>query len=142
MAKKVNAPAVAAAAAPARRASLPLDGSVGYQVRLTHRLIQRELQSRIAPYGVQLGMWYLLRVLWEEDGLTQRQLSQRIGIMEPTTLHTSSSTIALLCSIWSWRSKMRMPRRRSFSVTGRGFVSTKLVVPVIRPVFTGWSSKG
>jgi DNA-binding MarR family transcriptional regulator len=78
MAKKVNA----------RLASLPLDDSVGYQVRLTHRLIQRELRSRIAPYGVQLGMWYLLRVLWEEDGLTQRQLSQRIGIMEPTTLHT------------------------------------------------------
>ena len=88
MAKRSNAPAEAADRPPARGASLPLDNSVGYQVRLTHRLIQRELQSRIAPYGVQLGMWYLLRVLWEEDGLTQRQLSQRIGIMEPTTLHT------------------------------------------------------
>jgi DNA-binding MarR family transcriptional regulator len=25
-------------------------------------------------------------VLWEEDGLTQRELSQRVGMMEPTTV--------------------------------------------------------
>ena len=65
---------------------LPLDSSVGYQVRLTHRLIQRALQARISQHGVTLGMWYFLRVLWEEDGITQRELSNRIGTMEPTTL--------------------------------------------------------
>ena len=68
--------------------NLPLESSVGYQVRLTHRSIQRLLQGRIEPYGVQLGMWYLLRVLWNEDGLTQRELSHRVEIMEPTTLQT------------------------------------------------------
>jgi DNA-binding MarR family transcriptional regulator len=31
-------------------------------------------------------MWYFLRVLWNEDGLTQRELSRRLGLMEPTTL--------------------------------------------------------
>jgi len=65
---------------------LPLEDSVGYQVRLTHRLIQRALQARISRHGVTLGMWYFLRVLWEEDGITQRELSNRIGTMEPTTL--------------------------------------------------------
>ncbi len=65
---------------------LPLDISVGYQVRITHRLIQRALQARISRYGVTLGMWYFLRVLWQEDGITQRELSNRIGTMEPTTL--------------------------------------------------------
>jgi len=68
--------------------NLPLESSVGYQVRLTHRSIQRLLQGRIEPFGVQLGMWYLLRVLWNEDGLTQRELSHRVEIMEPTTLQT------------------------------------------------------
>ena len=53
---------------------------------MTHRLLQRVLQVRIEPYGVTLGMWYFLRALWEEDGLTQRELSRRIGTMEPTTL--------------------------------------------------------
>lgn len=68
------------------RPSLPLDRSVGYQIRLTHRLIQRALQARIERHGVTLGMWYYLRVLWDDDGLTQRELSRRIGTMEPTTL--------------------------------------------------------
>lgn len=65
---------------------LPLDVSVGYQIRMTHRALQRYLQIKIEPHGVTLGMWYFLRALWEEDGLTQRELSRRIGIMEPTTL--------------------------------------------------------
>src|ERR671912_2557274 len=66
--------------------AFPLEASIGYQLRATNRLIQRLLQSRIAPYGVTLGMWYFLRALWEEDGLTQSELSQRVGTMDPTTL--------------------------------------------------------
>ena len=53
---------------------------------MTHRLVQRALQARIERSGVTLGMWYFLRVLWDGDGLTQSELSRRIGTMEPTTL--------------------------------------------------------
>jgi MarR family transcriptional regulator, organic hydroperoxide resistance regulator len=66
--------------------SLPRELSVGYQIRATHRLMQRALQSRIEQHGVTLGMWYFLRVLWTEEGLTQSELSRRVGTMEPTTL--------------------------------------------------------
>lgn len=66
--------------------SLPFDASVGYQIRQSHRLLQRYLQQKIEPYGVTLGMWYFLRALWEEDGQTQRELSIVVGTMEPTTL--------------------------------------------------------
>lgn len=65
---------------------LPLSESVGYQIRATHRSLQRFLQLKIEPYGTTLGMWYFLRALWHEDGLTQRELSDRAGTMEPTTL--------------------------------------------------------
>ena len=68
------------------RHPLPFETSLGYQIRATHRLFQSYLQSKIEPYGVSLGMWYFLRVLWEADGLTQRELSHRVGTMEPTTL--------------------------------------------------------
>lgn len=60
--------------------------SVGYQVRQSHRALQRALEARIRPHGVTLGMWYFLRVLWEEDGLNQRELSARAGTAEPTTV--------------------------------------------------------
>lgn len=67
-------------------AIFPLIESVGYQIRTTHRQFQRYLQSKIEQHGVTLGMWYFLRVLWEKDGMTQRELSQLVGTMEPTTL--------------------------------------------------------
>ena len=46
---------------------------------------QRLLERRIAAYGVTRGQWYFLRVLWTADGLSQRELSARVGMMEPTT---------------------------------------------------------
>lgn len=45
----------------------------------------RELQGRLAVHGVSFGHWTFLRILWEHDGLTQRELSEQAGVMEPTT---------------------------------------------------------
>ncbi len=66
--------------------SMAFDSSIGYVLRDTYRGFSRVLQSKIAPHGVSIGQWYFLRVLWAEDGLTQRELSQRVGMMEPTTV--------------------------------------------------------
>ena len=63
-----------------------LGGSLGYLVRDANRAFQRLLEKRITPHGVTRGQWYFLRVLWEEDGLSQRELSVRVGMMEPTTV--------------------------------------------------------
>lgn len=60
-------------------------------VRDLHRSFARALQRRIASHGVSMGQWFFLRVLWERDGLTQRELSQRVGMMEPTTVTAVSS---------------------------------------------------
>jgi MarR family transcriptional regulator, organic hydroperoxide resistance regulator len=65
---------------------LPHHESAGYLVRDAHRAFQRLLERRIAPHGVTRGQWYFLRVLWTEDGLSQRELSARVGMMEPTTV--------------------------------------------------------
>ncbi|MEX2629570.1 MAG: MarR family transcriptional regulator [Tistlia sp.] len=59
---------------------------VAARVRDLHRQFGRVLQQRISELGLTLGTWYFLRALWEEDGLSQRELSQRIGTMEPTTV--------------------------------------------------------
>jgi MarR family transcriptional regulator, organic hydroperoxide resistance regulator len=49
------------------------------------RALLRALQMRIAGHGVSIGHWAFLRILWEADGITQRELSERAGVMEPTT---------------------------------------------------------
>jgi len=80
-------PSRSAKARSARRvADFPPRLSSGYLVRDAHRAFQRLLERRIAPYGVTRGQWYFLRVLWTTDGLSQRELSARVGMMEPTTV--------------------------------------------------------
>jgi DNA-binding MarR family transcriptional regulator len=64
----------------------PPSESPGYLVRDAHRAYQRLLEKRIGKHGVTRGQWYFLRVLWDEDGLSQRELSARVGMMEPTTV--------------------------------------------------------
>lgn len=60
--------------------------SVGYQVRLAHRALDRLLSARLAEHGLKTGYWYYLRVLWSEEGLTQKQLSDLINVKENTTV--------------------------------------------------------
>jgi DNA-binding MarR family transcriptional regulator len=70
----------------APQGDFPPAQSSGYLVRDAHRAFQRLLEKRIVPHGVTRGQWYFLRVLWNEDGLSQRELSVRVGMMEPTTV--------------------------------------------------------
>ena len=58
---------------------------LAHLVRDTARALVRSLQTRLAQHDVSFGHWAFLRILWESDGLTQRQLSNRAGVMEPTT---------------------------------------------------------
>ena len=58
---------------------------MAHLVKDAARSFLRSLQVRIADHGVSLGHWVFLRILWEHDGLTQRELSQEAGVMEPTT---------------------------------------------------------
>ncbi|WP_293799601.1 MarR family winged helix-turn-helix transcriptional regulator [uncultured Bosea sp.] len=106
---------------------LPLQSSVGYQLRMANRAMQRYLQSQIEPHGVTLGMWYFLRALWQEDGLTQRELSQRIGTMEPTTL---SALAAMERSGLVTRERDGTDRRKlNVRLTPKGHALKKNLIP-------------
>ena len=60
--------------------------SVGYLLRIAFRSYSRTLERRTLPFGISGGQWRFLRVLWTEDGLTQIELSRRVGMREPTTV--------------------------------------------------------
>ncbi len=66
------------------RDAVPND-RMAHLIRDTERAFRRALQIRLAPHGVPFGQWSFLRILWETDGLTQKELSERAGVMEPTT---------------------------------------------------------
>ena len=58
---------------------------LAHVVREAARALTRDLTARLAAHGVSFGHWTFLRILWESDGLTQRELSAQAGVMEPTT---------------------------------------------------------
>ena len=61
------------------------DDRLAHLVKDATRALLRALQMRLTAHGVSLGHWTFLRILWERDGLTQRELSEEAGVMEPTT---------------------------------------------------------
>src|SRR6476469_10931407 len=61
------------------------DDRLAHLVKDATRALVRALQMRLGGHGVSFGHWTFLRILWESDGLTQRELSEQAGVMEPTT---------------------------------------------------------
>lgn len=66
------------------REAVPND-RLAHLVKDATRALLRALQMRLAEHAVSIGHWTFLRILWEKDGLTQRELSEQAGLMEPTT---------------------------------------------------------
>lgn len=60
----------------------PLDDSLDFLIRDTRRLLLKRIETRLAQYGIPLGAWFPLRILYEEDGITQRELSRKLGYLD------------------------------------------------------------
>jgi len=54
----------------------------------TVRLLRSRLDRALQGVGLRLGQFQVLRLLWERDGLTPRELSERLGVEMPTVTRT------------------------------------------------------
>jgi MarR family transcriptional regulator, organic hydroperoxide resistance regulator len=109
------------------RPDLPPAQSVGYLVREAHRAFLRALASRISRHRVSVGMWYFLRALWQQDGITQRELSRRVRMMEPTT----AAALESMERAGLIRRKRNAKDRRKINIhlTDRGRELRKVLIP-------------
>lgn len=64
---------------------------LAHLVKDAARAMVRGLQMRLAEHEVSFGHWAFLRILWEKDGLTQRELSDDAGTTAPTTFSAISA---------------------------------------------------
>ncbi|MCJ2187622.1 MarR family winged helix-turn-helix transcriptional regulator [Novosphingobium beihaiensis] len=60
--------------------------SIGFLVRKTHRSFTRALEKRLKEHDISISMWFFLRLLWEKDGLSQKQCSEELSLTQPTTV--------------------------------------------------------
>ncbi|MCH1550126.1 MAG: MarR family transcriptional regulator [Pseudomonadales bacterium] len=68
--------------------------SIGYLARVNFRLFSKALEDMTLKHGVSAGQWRLLRVLWEKENITQRELSELTATKEGTTVQAVRSLIS------------------------------------------------
>ncbi len=62
--------------------------SAGYLISHLARIFEQALARRIKPFGIVPGQFPVLLALWEEDGLTQSELVERLDVEQPTMANT------------------------------------------------------
>ncbi len=67
---------------------LPPDASPGYLVNHLARIFAVALQARIKPMGLSTGVFPVMLHLWQQDGLTQRDLVTRVDVEQATMANT------------------------------------------------------
>ena len=63
---------------------LRLQETLGFLLSDATRTMTRTFSARIGAHGVGMGIFQFLRILWEEDGLTQSQLAARTRMRGPS----------------------------------------------------------
>jgi MarR family transcriptional regulator, organic hydroperoxide resistance regulator len=113
------------------REAVPND-RLAHLVKDATRALLRALQVRLAAHAVPLGHWTFLRILWERDGITQRELSEQAGVMEPTTF---SALKAMERLGYITRRKLPGNKKKVFIfLTPRGHLLKGKLVPLAEQV--------
>ena len=63
---------------------LRLEETIGFLLSDATRTMTRTFSARIAAHGVGMGIFQFLRILWEEDGLSQAELASRTHMRGPS----------------------------------------------------------
>lgn len=64
------------------------EDSAGYLINHMARLFAKELQTRIAPFGIVVGQFPILLELWQKDGVSQKKLLESIDVEQATLANT------------------------------------------------------
>jgi MarR family transcriptional regulator, transcriptional regulator for hemolysin len=67
--------------------------SLGYLSRIALRSFSHAMERRTLLFGVSAGQWQFLCQLWVEDGLTQGDLSSRVGTRASTAVTAVNSLV-------------------------------------------------
>ncbi len=113
------------------RDAVPND-RLAHLVKDATRALVRALQMRLAEHSVSFGHWTFLRILWERDGITQRELSEEAGVMEPTTFSALKAMEKL-----GYITRKQMPDNRKnvyIFLTARGRSLRGKLVPLAEEV--------
>jgi DNA-binding MarR family transcriptional regulator len=108
------------------------DDRIAHLIKDATRALVRSLQNELKKYGVPFSQWAILRVLWTQDGLSQRELSSMAGIMESTTANVVSQMENKGYILRRYLGKNK--RKRHVFLTLKGRKLEKKLVPLAEEV--------
>ena len=103
------------------------DNNIGYLITNTQKILSAALAERFAPHGVTPAQWQALVVLWERDGIVQRDLAEKISIEQATLTRTLDRMER--DGFVERRRDERDRRRIRVFVTAKGFSLINSLVP-------------
>ena len=66
------------------------------------------MQDAIADHGILIGQYHFLRVLWEKDEITQRELANAVGNVDWRVISVESWAVSDMFSATILVSSMRI----------------------------------
>ena len=109
----------------------PMD-SIGYLARINFRAFSAELEKLTRAPGVRAGQWRFLRVLWEEDDLTQREVSDRVGVREATTVRAMAGLVR--CGLVVRHPSTSDKRKMQIKLTRKARLLKSKLMPMVSEV--------
>jgi MarR family transcriptional regulator, organic hydroperoxide resistance regulator len=67
-------------------ADLPGRESVGLLLRIAMSGLRRSFKEYLSEHGIPWSVLYYLRVLWQHEGLSQKELIERVGMLQPNAV--------------------------------------------------------
>ena len=120
-------------APPGRRRRYPSrEDTIGFLVWEARRAYYRDFGDRIAEHGISFGVFPVLRVLWDEDRLTQAEIIRRLRMKGPTIVGIVAQleTDGLIHRIQDPHDR----RKRSIALTARGEALRDVIMPISEDV--------
>lgn len=118
-----------AAEGTARRETSPklTERSLSYLVRQAHRAFVRKLGVKLEPYGISVAEWAVLRVLWQDEGMTQVDLAQRMKVQKAslTAVLSTLERKGCVAKVWSETDK----RKSHLFLTDAGRALEEQILP-------------
>ena len=82
-----------------------LTDSLDFLIRDTRLRLYQYIEKRIAPHGIPLRIWFPLRALYRNEGITQRELGRMLGFGDA---HAG----VIVGAMQRWRLVYREPSKR------------------------------
>lgn len=108
------------------------DERITHVIKNAFRCTSSALQRRLRKHSVLYGHWTFLRILWQTDGVTQRQLSEQAGVTEPSTFSALQAMEKL-----GYITRQKMPDNKKqirVFLTSKGTALRSLIVPAAEEI--------